>query len=166
MRWDRVKSSNRVLIFFGIGIGILVMATVILVVAVGRGNPPLLSEDTPQGIVQRYLQAVQNKDYAGAYGYLAPAQAAPDNSKPLPGPPQPFDMWIMSARNTASFTWKASLGNTQVTGNIATVELIVEVFSPSGPFGNPVHTNNVTVFLKRSGSSWLITSPTDLYWVY
>jgi hypothetical protein len=163
-----VKSSNKVLIGFAIGIAALVIVTVVLVVTLGQRNAPLLSENTPQGTVQRYLQDIQNKDYAAAYQYIAPVPTPADTSKVPPEafPAPPFDSWLMSAQNTANFTWKASLGNTQITGDSASVELLAEVFRPSGPFGDPVHTNNVTFFLKKTGNVWLITSPKDLYWLY
>jgi hypothetical protein len=159
-----VKASSRVLLGFGIAIAVLVITTIILVFSLGQGNAPPLPEDTPQGTVQRYLRAVQEKNYVQAYTYIAPPVAATDNFKP--SPPQAFDFWLQSAKNNANSTWKATLGNTIVTGNNASVEVIVEVFRPVGPFENPVHSNNITFFMTKEGPGWKITSPTDLYWLY
>jgi hypothetical protein len=126
-----VKASSRVLLGFGITIAILVITTVILVFSLGQGNAPPLPEDTPQGTIQRYLLAVQEKNYIQAYNYIAPPAATADNSRP--SPPQSFEFWLQSAQNNANSTWKATLGNTIITGNSASVEVMVEVFRPAGP---------------------------------
>jgi len=78
-----VKSSSRLLMGFGIGIIVLVIITVVLALSLGQKNAPLLSADTPEGAVQRFLLAVQSKDYTAAYNYLLlPAAPADTNSSP------------------------------------------------------------------------------------
>ena len=158
-----MKSSQRLLIGFAAGIIALVVITIILVFTLGQSKSPVLAENTPQGTVQRYLQAVQNKDFATAYGYLAPPLTPPDITK---GPPQTFDFYVNSAQGSSRNTWRASLGKISSSGDTASVEISVEVFAPNGPFGNAIHTNNITFFLKKSGAGWLITAPLDLYWLY
>ena len=154
-----MKSSSRLLIGFGIGIAVLVILTVVLALALGQKNAPLLSSDTPEGTVQRFLLAVQEKNFTAAYEYLAPAP--PDINKP----PQSFSYFASSALN-ANNAWKAELGKTTLQGKNASVEIILEVFVSGGPFGNPIRTQNVIFSLTQSGNRWLITSPTDLYWLY
>ena len=160
-----MKPSSRILIVFGSAIAVLIIVTVVLVLTLGQGSSVSLPQNSPEGAVQRYLQAVQDKDYANAYSLLTPpASPTPDGGKPVP--PQDFQYYVMSAQNAASNTWKANLGKVTETGSTATVDVSVEVFRPSGPFGNQVNTNNVTFFLKKVGSGWLITAPLDLYWLY
>ncbi len=158
-----MKPSSRMLIGFGSAIAILIIVTVVLVLTLGQGSSVSLPENTPQGTIQRYLQAVQNKDYTTAYNFLAPPTSTPDITR---GPVQTFEFYVMSAQNAANNTWKANLGKVTETGTTANVEVTVEVFRPEGPFGNPVNTHNVTFFLKKAGTGWLITSPLDLYWLY
>ena len=62
-----MKSSNRALVGLGIALGVLVIATVVLVLTLGRGSAPLLAQDTPEGAVQRFLLALQDGDYQKAY---------------------------------------------------------------------------------------------------
>lgn len=156
-----MKTSSRTLIGFGIAIAVLVIVTVILVLTTGRGNAPLLAINTPEGVVQRYLVAVQEKNFATAYNYLAPYDPKnPDN------PTQTYDNWLSSAQNSGNSTWKANLGQVNITGDTASVTVIVDVFRAGGPFGNPVSTNNMNFMLKKTGANWLIISPTDLYWLY
>jgi hypothetical protein len=160
-----MKTSSRALLGFGVGIVVLVMITVGLVLTLGKGNPPLLDENTPQGIVQRYMNAIQEKNYQAAYNFLAPVD--PNDPNYPKGPPiYSFDNWVMSAQNAGNITWRANLGKVSTSGDNANVETIIDTFRPNGPFGNPVNSHNVTFFLKKVGSNWLITSPMDLYWLY
>lgn len=156
-----MKTSNRTLAGFGIAIAALVIITIILVLTLGRGNPTSLPENTPQGVVQRYLQAVQDKNYQTAYNYLTPADPKNPN-----GPFQSFDNWVMSTQNSNNSAWKANLGKVNINGDNATVEVMIDIFSPGGPLANPVRTNTMTFILNKTASSWLIISPTDLYWLY
>lgn len=156
-----MRTSNRTLMGFGIGIGVLILTTIILVLTLGKGTANLLAENTPEGVVQRYLLAIQEEDYQAAYSYLIP-----HDPKSIDNPTMTYDEWLMNVRNNSNNTWKASLGAVKITGDSATVEVMIDVFRPGGPFANPVNTNNETFILKKTGPSWLITSPTYLYWLY
>ncbi len=156
-----MKTSSRTLLGFGIAIAVLIIVTIILVLTLGQGNAPLLSENTPQGVVQRYLVAVQEKNYPAAYAYLVP-----QDPKNLNSPPQTYDNWLISVQNNTNTTWKASLGTVTTTGDSATVIVMIDVFRAGGPFSNPVNSHTTTFILRQSGLSWLIISPTDLYWLY
>ena len=160
-----MKSSNRILLGFGIGIAVLVIITIVLVFTLGQKATPLLSEFTPEGTVQRYLQAIQEKEYTKAYSYILPAPTPTDYPKGYPLP-QSFEYWMQSAQNAANLSWRATLGQTVVSGDNATVGVKVEVFRSGGLFDNPIHTNNFTFSLKKVNNTWLITSPTELYWIY
>jgi len=153
-----VKSSSRWLLAFGIAIGVLVIAAIALVLTIGGAREaPLLSEDTPEGIVQRYFKALQAGDYMTAYSYLIP----PASEK------YPYQEWrspfISSGEKPE---WKVTLGKSAVRGSEATVDVVVDIFRPGGPFENPVRTQHVTFFLKKDGTSWKITSPWDVWWLF
>jgi hypothetical protein len=127
----------------------------------GKSNAPLLAENTPEGTIQRYLLAVQDKDYPTAYTYLVPLDSGNGDNKT-----QTYDNWLQSAQNRGTSTWKANLGKVDITGDTASVIVMIDIFRPGGPLANPVSTNNMTFMLKNSGSRWLIILPTDLYWLY
>jgi hypothetical protein len=156
-----MKTSNRTLIGFGIAMATLVIATIVLVLTLGQSNAPLLAENRPEGIVQRYLLAIQDKNYPAAYLYLAPT-----DPKNINAPAQTYDNWLMSAQNSGNSTWKANLGQVNITGDTASVIVMIDVFRAVGPLGNPVSTNTMTFLLKQTGPDWLIISPVDLYWLY
>ena len=56
-----------------VGTAIVVVALAILgvVVVVAGGDAEPLPEDSPEGVVQRYLLALEDDDFRAAYGYLA-----------------------------------------------------------------------------------------------
>ncbi len=155
-----MKSQNRLLIGFGIGIGVLVIVTIALVLAIGQQKPALLAEGTPEGTVQRYLLALQNRDFNAAYDFLSP-----DESTDFPKP-QTRDMWIQSAQGLQDTAWKANLGKVTVTGNTARVDVSIQTFRAGGGLDSSSYSRNVTFYLKKQGQSWLITSPRDVYILY
>lgn len=153
-----MRSSRRWLFAFGLAIGVLVIATVVLVLATSsREDEPLLPENTPEGTVQRFLLAVRDEDYLAAESYLSPTI---DDKIP-------YDL----RRNRTAGPgeepgWRITLGKSIVRDDEATVDVTVSVFSPRGPFENSVRTHRVTFFLKKEGTSWKITSPVNLWWLY
>jgi hypothetical protein len=155
-----MQTSRRILIGFGAGILVLIIAAVVLVVTTGHRNPPMLASDTPQGTVQRFLMAIQEKDYRAAYDYLLfPNPTAPKV------PTESYDSWLLSARFSSDSTWKASLGSVEISGDTASLNVIIDIFRAEGPLGNPISSQNMTFILKKSGPDWRIISPVDLYWL-
>lgn len=60
---------------------------------------------------------------------------------------------------------RITLGESVVNGNEATVDVVVDVFSPGVPFENPVRTNHTIFSLEKAETSWKITSPTYVWWL-
>ena len=167
-----MKSSNKMLVGFGIGIGIMLIAAVILVLTVGRSEAQLLPQNSPEGTVQRYLTAIQDKDFKQAYSYISPPVVPTNDGKiapqppNVPPPPNSYDMWLNSVQNALRNSWKATLEQATINGDSANVQISVEIFSPGAPFSNPIRNQSVTFMLQRIQGAWLITSPTDLYFIY
>jgi hypothetical protein len=155
-----VKSSSRWLLAFGVTIGVLVIAAVVLVLTMPTPETRLLPEDTPGGTVQRYFLALQAEDYVTAYSYLSP-----------PSPPlteiYSYEQWRSpSISSEEKPEWKVTLGKSAVKDSEATVDVTVDTFRPGGPFQNPVRTQHVTFFLEKEGTSWKITSPWYVWWLF
>jgi len=155
-----MKSHNRLLIGFGIAIALLVIVAVALVLSTGQQQPALLPQDTPEGTVQRYLMAIQNKDFNAAYDFLSAADTQ-DNPKPFTR-----DMWISQGRGMQDLSWKANLGKVSVTGDRAVVEVSIHTFRSGGPFDDNTNSHNVTFYLEKQDGKWLITTPRELYILY
>lgn len=152
-----MKSSSRWLLAFGVAVGVLVIVAIVLVLTIPAQEVQLFPEDTPEGTVQRYFLALQAEDYVTAYSYLIP----PPNEK------NPYEQWrspLISSGEKPE--WKVTLGKSAVKDSEATVDVVVDIFRPSGPFDNPVRTQHVTFFLKEEGTSWKISSPWDVWWLF
>ena len=156
-----MNSSRRWLIILAIVISILVVATVSLVLLTKGSEVTLLPEDTPQGIVQRYLIAVQEKNYQKAYNYLSF-----DPSQKIKAYDDGLRMVIGEPLISNQPTWKATLGKTTQNGDNATVEVIIDTFRPGGPFEDPLRSQQIIFQLSKIDGEWLITSPTYIYWIY
>ncbi len=154
-----MKSSSRLFIGFGIAIGILVVVTVAIVLSTRGNNVILQPENIPQGIVQRFLMAVQEKDYPKAYSYLQLVEG--DRTVP-------YNDWVQSIPplSSSQTAWKATLSTTIVTGTSATVEVVVDTFRPGGPFRDPVNIQTVSFQLTKIVSTWYITTRPPIYWLY
>ena len=153
-----MNSSSKWLIIFAGIIGTLALIAVVLVLVTGGKNVTLLAADTPQGTVQRYLIALEDGDYQRSYNYLSPN---------LPGT-MSYDDWLSQNTNRpASQTgWRATLGKTVQNGNYATVEVMIETSYPGGVMSSSQYNMPITFDLTETGNSWLITSPTYIYWIY
>jgi hypothetical protein len=156
-----MKSSRKWLMLFAVIIGVLVIATTSLVLFTRGNNVALLPPDSPQGTVQRYLVAIQDKDYQTAFNYLSPDAS--------PGKPITFNEWLLQVGSSASSSqsvWKASLGKITENSSSAVVEVIIDHFYSGSLFGNSSNNMPVTFELTKTTGGWLIISPTDIYWIY
>lgn len=153
-----MKSSRRWLLAFGLTIGVLVIVTVALVLTTSsRGDEPLLPEDTPEGTVQRFLLAIRDEDYLTADSYLSPT--IDDKIT--------YDLRLNRPAGSGEGSgWRATLGKSVVRDDEATVDVMVDVFKLRGPFENSVRTYRIAFFLKKEVTSWSITSPVNLWWLY
>lgn len=71
--------DTRILVWFGVAVGVLVVVAVVLTFV----KSPRLDPDTPEGVVQRYLQAVVEGRHTAARSYLSdPLQDECDSGFP------------------------------------------------------------------------------------
>jgi hypothetical protein len=153
-------NSRLWLIIFAIIIGVIIITTVSLVLLTKENQVALLPVDTPQGIVQRYLIAIQEQDFKEAYDYLSfdPSQEITT-----------YDDWLRRVGGISrpyQSTWKATLGKTTLNGDNASVEVSIDTFRPEGPFTDPIRNRLIIFQLAKIDGKWLITSPTYTYWIY
>ena len=156
-----METSSKVLIAFGIILAVLVIGVTALVFLAGNGETELLPEDIPEGTVQRYLIAIHESHYQDAYAYLKfPAddrvESYEDWMRMSFGWPDPYHQR----------TWKASLGESEITTNKATVGVVIDTFRPGGVFEDPVNSQNLLFSLQYENGKWFITSPIYIYWIY
>ena len=154
-----MNSSRHWLFIFAIVIGVLVIATVSLVLLTKGNKVTLLPEDSPQGTVQRYLMAIQEKDYQKAFGYLSFSPTDKITS---------FSDWLMMVgpQSSSQSVWRATLGTVTENENNATVEINIDTLRSGGLFGDSQFSQQINFLLIKKGNSWFITSPTYIYWIY
>ena len=154
-----MNSSRRWLFIFAIIIGVLIIATVSLVLLMKGNKVTLLPEDSPQGTVQRYLIAIQERDYQKAFGYLSFSPMDKITT---------YNDWLMmvSPQASSQTVWKATLGKATLYGDNANVEVTIDTIRPGGLFGDSQFSQQLTFFLTKTNNAWLITSPTYIYWIY
>jgi hypothetical protein len=152
------KTSNRYLIGFGIGLGALVIASVVLAIFFGGQTPTRLSENTPEGVVQAYLTALQERDFQKAWSYLIP---------PTDRPNWTYDVWRNQLQNYRDPpSWKATLGTVSPKGGETLVEVAIDTFRPGGLFTDPVRSQRINFSLRLVDGMWKIASPVDTWWIF
>ena len=153
-----MNSSSKWLVVFAGIIGALALIAVVLVLSTQGKNVTLLAADTPQGIVQRYLVALEDQDYQQAYAYLSPNMSGTIS----------YNDWLTQNQNSPATQtgWRATLGKTVQTGGYATVDVMIETSYPGGVMSSSQYNMPITFDLTETGNSWLITSPTYIYWIY
>ena len=154
-----MNSSRRWLFISAIVIGLLVIATVTLVLLTKGNKVTLLPENSPQGTVQRYLMAIQEKDYQKAFGYLSFSPTDKITS---------FSDWLMMVgpQSSSQSVWRATLGTVTENENNATVEINIDTLRSGGLFGDSQFSQQINFLLIKKGNSWFITSPNYIYWIY
>lgn len=131
---------DRTLIVLLSVIGALVV--IALIVVFTRGEPELLDESTPEGVVQRYAAAVIDGDEAAAIEYLVP-ELADDCRRVGTGPMQ--DVRVTFASTTRH-------------DGTADVEVLIVTTYEGGLFGSSQYEEQAVFDLVREAGTWLIES--------
>lgn len=127
--------------------GAVILVVVVALIAVfARGGAAPLDPDTPEGVVQRYSQAVVDGDVETATTYLVPEIAESCQRIPADGD----DLRITLAETTER-------------ENSARVDVLVVTVYGSGPLGPDEYESEETFDLVRVDGDWLIqTAPWQL----
>ena len=119
--------------------GILVVVVIALVAVFARGGPTLFDADTPEGVVQRYSQAVIDGDTATAKTYLVPEVAESCTKVPA-----------------SSDDYRLTLLDTTERDQTARVEVLLATVYGSGPLGTNEYEYEESFDLVKDGDGWLI----------
>jgi hypothetical protein len=157
-----MKSSNKWLLGFGTALGILVILAIVLVLIMpGDNEIELLPENTPEGVVQRYIYAIKDGDYEEAYGYLSTLAIADQERY------DSFEEWsrlIVNRGNTDP--WRATISDAEYRGGNTFVTVTIEIFDPEGMLRDPVKKRYYPFTLEKQDNAWKITSPLDVRIIY
>lgn len=154
-----MKTVDRFLI--GIVAGVILLVVVAFAVAFLRPKPAYQPEDTPEGVAHNYLFALQQQDYARAYGYLSPA---------ISGYPRSAEAF---ADDVDDYRWRfGEASNTlqvesgSIAGDRAVVSVRETVFREGGLFDSSQYSSTFEMTLRRDSKSgaWKVVE-SDSYWV-
>jgi hypothetical protein len=137
---DTARRSRIMLIALVAGVVLVVVIALIAVFA--RGDAPQLDADTPEGVVQRYSQAVVDGDVPTALSYLAP---------------EIVESCVRTSRSLEDLR-VTLLETTERTDSASVRVLLVTVFD-SGPFGADEYTREEVFDLVKIGGEWKIETP-------
>ena len=142
--------SNRWLIVIGSVVAILIIVSIVVALYT-QNRLPILGEDTPEGIVQRYLQALERDDLTLAYSYLS---ASAKERKPF----QEFSREL-SFRSKEVQQRQVTLDKSRVFDNTAEVQVSIREFSPSGPLTFQPSENSFQSYfsLQKQDGKWFIS---------
>lgn len=134
----RLSRSNQILAWTGIVVVALIVATL----ALGGGSVTTYPADTPEGVVQRYLDAVLDGDSDVAAGYLTAEQQ--DRCQE--------EEFFRFGRDISA---RVALTDAEIDGDRATVRVRVSEGS-SGLLDSYEYTHDETYRLTRVDGAWLI----------
>ena len=134
---DDARRSRAVLIALIAGVGVVVVIALIAVFA--RGGPAQLDPDTPEGVVQRYSQAVAAGDATAAMEYLSPEVAD--------------DCVRMPLNNDEH---RVTLLDTTEKDDTARVVVLIATTYGSDPLGSGTYESEGIFELVDDGGTWYI----------
>jgi hypothetical protein len=141
-------------------LGLVLVGALGLAVVLSRQEPQLLPEDTPAGVVQRFLQAIEGREYQRAYDYLT--------ARNVSGDLRSYDEFRRDtgfSRRTERGTVQVVLDGEQVEGDTAEVFVRMTRYNPNAPglLGSPVAQQRDGFRLRREEGVWRILEYP--YWV-
>lgn len=139
-----MQHGNRPLIVAGAALAVLVAVAAIVVVAGPRTDE--LDPDSPEGVVQAYVQAIVDGDEELARSYVDTPEDCTDRDPP------PFDD-----------SFRMTLSSVDVDAGEADVAVVITRSSGEPPFDRYESTTEAEFSLQRRGSEWLVT---DVPWEF
>lgn len=146
-------TQDRFLLVILIAIGVLVVLAVGLYFIRGDRQEYSL-EDSPQGVLQNYIIALEKDDYQRAYGYLRDADLKPGYEHFR----QTFLTKTLDPSGAA-----IQIGETKLSGDDVVVSIVV-IHGSSGPFGNTSREPGNALLVRSEGGDWKISSLPYPYW--
>lgn len=138
------------------GIGILLLAAVILFFSRKTIAPDYQSENTPQNVVLNYMLAVRQQDFSKAYGYLSDKSGKPTMTA--------FRQALLINQSQVEQTI-IDFGIESIDNNAAIVEVITLNSNNDGIFTSS-YENKENAILEQVDGKWKISSMPYLFWNY
>jgi hypothetical protein len=143
-------------------IGIMTGILVLVLVAVGvyfirkTTLPTFQPEDQPAGVVNNYILAIRNQDYARAYGYLTDKTGKPSQTG--------FRQALLINKEQIEQAI-VDIGDSNINATSAIVEVVAQNSYNEGIFTS-AYENKENAILENVDGKWKITSMPYLFWSY
>lgn len=147
---------DRFLISILAGIAIIAILSIVLFVT-RSSETRYTGENSPEGIIQDYVLALQKKEFEKAYEFLADDK---ENEKPEFDEFREFFITSFESYSRAGL----SVGTSSITGDRAFVTVIIQR-SYGGPF-NEISRMHETVDLEKEDGIWKIRNFPHPFWGY
>lgn len=131
------------------GVGALLVTAVALALATTRGGLDLLPMDSPEGVVQRYLLAIEEEEYSEAHGYLSSSLQSTCS----------LEDFVSRRYWPENRDDQVTLERTQRFDGSAVVTARVTVFHPDVLFGASEYSYERTYHLESEEGQWRLTGP-------
>ena len=146
-------TPDRSLLVIGGGIVVVVVVAVIAVVLLGSRDAQTFAADTPEGVVQRHLAAVEGEDHETAWGYLSAAVQSDLSVEEYRRAARDYGYYGSASR-------RVLFDRSEVDGDRARVWLTVEEYDDGGPFsGTNTYRSTREIALVREVGEWRIDDP-------
>ncbi len=121
----------------------------LVVALVTNRDVDLMPEDTPEGVLQRYLIALKDEEYEEAYGYLSREQR--DRCT--------LSEFFSRAPRTRVRDSRVTLADTQTFGDTAIVRAEITTFEADVPFGSSEYSRDRNYSLRLEAGEWRLEEP-------
>lgn len=146
-------APDRSLLVIGLGVVALVVAAVIAVVLLGSRDAEAFPADSPEGVLQRHLAAVEAEDYEAAWSYFSAEVQSAVSVDEYRRMARDYGYWGTGSR-------RILFDGSEVDGERARVRLTVEEYYDGGPFsGANTFRSTREIALVREGGEWRIDEP-------
>ncbi len=142
---------DRFLIGILVFIGLLVVTSLVLFL-IRRQGPAYVAEGTPEGVIHNYVVALQNRDYARAYSYVAEGS----------GMPAADEFRNVMAQQLNNSSTAIMITHTDLEMNRAVIDLNL-IHQGSDPLSREWESSETALLVSQHGT-WHITSMPYPYW--
>lgn len=132
---------------------ILLVAGVVVVLATGGSTEKVYPENTPEGVVQRFVRAMEDEDYRTAYSYLSSDLQARC----------PYDSFVRGLPYYNDDDMRITLESTRIEDDTAQVRLRITRFG-GGPFGADEYSYDSVMHLQLEDGQWRFVATPGLPW--
>lgn len=144
MSWMQSASSRWL---GGIALFAAVLIVVSVLISVFASDDELLPADTPEGAIQRYLQALADNEFTVAYEFVG-ADLREDCT---------LEHFIRTTSYLRDRKFSASLSHTTDVGGKTVVSVEITEQSNSGPFGSGQYSSDSSFTVGLEDGEWRIT---------